>query len=250
MPQIRLPNASSEPALPETDQVELDPQQRAALMEVLQGISSEPEQAAKGSDAATVSSSSSTEKLPEESMETMGLRFCPRCHWDLSRTSVVEVTPEDKQQFLLSIVSDRPFYKTYDLFKGKVKLRLRSLTTLEQEETYRQAMREAESEPGESPLDQVLHKMSRVMRYRALLMLSRLECEGVEPWEFPASLDEWKAQAPAQRRQSGLFDLIRQTVFGQALRSEPLAQCVLAQVQHFEELQRVLTANAGNPDFF
>lgn len=99
-------------------------------------------------------------------------------------------------------------------------------------------------------MDDALNTMMRVLRYRAMLMLSRLEFSDAEPWEFPASLDEWKQQVPPEQRQEGLFELIRRTVFEQVLRSEPLAQCVLAQVQHFEELVRVLTANAGNPNFF
>jgi hypothetical protein len=53
--------------------------------------------------------------------------ICPYCNHDI-RQEIPEVTKEQKQNFLLSIVSGSPYRETLSLFDGKVLIKLRSLT--------------------------------------------------------------------------------------------------------------------------
>lgn len=65
------------------------------------------------------------EKLPEEKPQMTN--YCPRCGWMTGMPyDKVELTDEDKQQFVYSIMQRLPFKKTYSLFNNQMTVTFRS----------------------------------------------------------------------------------------------------------------------------
>lgn len=53
------------------------------------------------------------------------VRVCPNCGFDHKIPLEIKPTPEDKRQFLLSVIAQQPFRKTFDVFGGVVQVTFR-----------------------------------------------------------------------------------------------------------------------------
>lgn len=56
-----------------------------------------------------------------------GKIICPRCGFD-TRQGVIEIPEEDKQEYVRSLMSGRPFSKEYKMFEGKAGITFHDLT--------------------------------------------------------------------------------------------------------------------------
>jgi len=64
----------------------------------------------------------------DEPVEPPGPVYCPNCSFDLRRDPS-EVSLEDKQEFLRSVLANQSFTKTYKLLNGRVTIRFRARNT-------------------------------------------------------------------------------------------------------------------------
>ena len=62
----------------------------------------------------------------DEDITGLELHQCPKCGWNLDNSPEPEVTDEDKNEFIRSILGERRFCKEYEFFDGRVKVNLRS----------------------------------------------------------------------------------------------------------------------------
>jgi hypothetical protein len=59
---------------------------------------------------------------------------------DLSLTKVPELTQEEKERFLKSVLADKPYEETFSLFDGQMKVTVRSMTVAENNDVVTQIM--------------------------------------------------------------------------------------------------------------
>jgi hypothetical protein len=69
-----------------------------------------------------------TQSQAETGLDKPAVAFCPRCFWDLRKDFPVEPTKQDIQEFVLAILANQCFSKTYTLFDGRVAMRLQALS--------------------------------------------------------------------------------------------------------------------------
>ena len=107
-----------------------------------------------------------------------GLVFCPRCGWDLKVPyKKIELTEEDKIQFVYSIMHRMPFKKTYGLFDNKIKVTFRS-KTVEDTEIILDQLR---SEDDLKTFVNINHMQYYANIYELILLLDNIEGPATSP---------------------------------------------------------------------
>lgn len=171
-------------------------------------------------------------------------RACPNCQWQLD-DEPLEVTEEDKTQFLEAILALQPFYKQYSLFGGQVKLVLRTLTTGELETCLLRSLQLAKAQ---TPEDAALaaYRQTDLLHYlRTALQLVSLDGPQGLRVHLPRSLADWQ-------RLQHLDDphAVWQFYTQQLCVPESLQRVISKKVHHINEIARRLEENSQNPDFW
>lgn len=137
------------------------------------------------------------EELPkaEEKDTTLldnGLIFCPRCGWDLQVPyKKVELTEEDKIQFVYSIMHRMPFKKTFGLFDNKMKVTFRSKTVQDTELILDQLR----SEDDRKTFVNINHMQYYANIYELVLLLDNIEGPAVTPTQkIKPSFDSFRKE--------------------------------------------------------
>jgi hypothetical protein len=183
------------------------------------------------------------------------LKDCPHCQLRLDQPSIPEPGPVEKQAFLQSVIGQKPFIKDYELFGGAVRVRLRTLTTPELDEIYKQVLLEQEQRVIRTETD----FYERINRYRLFLQLLQVETRG--PGGYLRDLPDgytvetnphaggfWKFKRE-DVRQTGL-PLIERWLLDNVLVTETLMRSVNMTCGRFNRLVAKMEALVNTPDFW
>lgn len=152
------------PKLKLPEEQELSPEEQIRYAEVIASLQRSKEEYAQENDlaesyveanqsvnsaiAAAASDRSEVEIEPtsnKKETEHTNTGNCPHCSWDLSQPSLAEPSEDDKINYMQTFLGDIPFSKDFTLLGGRLHVRLRSLTTPEQEMCLKQATKDIQS---------------------------------------------------------------------------------------------------------
>lgn len=117
------------------------------------------------------------DKLPEAEEEHNHTMFCPRCGWMQGMPyDKVELTDDDKVQFVYSIMQRLPFKKTYSLFNNQMKVTFRSRVPEDKELIMEQGRRDLQ----EDRYPDVSAMQYWASLYELALLLEGVQCPAAE----------------------------------------------------------------------
>lgn len=167
--------------------------------------------------------------------------FCPRCGWDMALPHDVKISDADKEDFLISVLGNTRFRKTYDLFGGKMTVHFRSVTADENEQIYRQIALDQQSGVIETRGEWIV----KLLNYRMACALEKVTGnDGKLLHEFP-ELDTTKAEKD-QTPVLPQYDLLAKTVLAQ----EATRRLLGVHLREFSRLTEALEAMALEPSFW
>lgn len=187
------------------------------------------------------------ESEPESEKEPIGSRtgsearpaFCPRCQWDLKRPDTVEVTEEDKANFVTLGLGKKNFQKRYELMGGRLSILIRHLRPYELDAiTYHVYARRQKG-----IISSIAEMTADMVKYRGALQILNLRT-AEENINFPAELKEW-----GQGADGDVLDKIYEAVRDE-LGTETIYRLVFAEIARFGDLVGKLEAESRNPDFW
>lgn len=152
---------------------------------------------------------------------------CPRCNWDLQKSTVPEPTAVDILNYQAGMLGDQTFQKEYKFFGGRLQVIYRALTIQQSEQCLVQANRDMRQQPGGTFADFWRY----LLDYRLCLALVSIVSDSipadvatcvdmalerglaVKTEEVPTSLPEIRQglQAMVPLRQESIWRLLSQT---------------------------------------
>lgn len=167
--------------------------------------------------------------------------YCPRCGWDTSLPHDVKISDVDKEDFLISVLGNMRFRKTYELFGGKMIVHFRSVTAEENEQIYRQIALDQQSGVIETRGEWIV----KLLDYRMGCALEKVTSgDGKIIHEFP-ELDTTKKDKD-QTAILPQFDLLAKTILAQ----EATRRLLGVHLREFSRLTEALEAMALEPSFW
>ena len=167
--------------------------------------------------------------------------YCPRCGWDVHIPHDVKITDLDKEDFLVSVLGNKRFYKTYDLFGGRMVVRFRSVTADENAQIYRQIALDQQNGVIETRGEWVV----KLLDYRMACALAQVtDRDGKILHAFPEL-----PGAPTGKDQTNIlsqYDLLAQTVLAQ----EATRRLLCLHLRDFCRLTEALEAMALDSNFW
>lgn len=109
--------------------------------------------------------------------------FCPRCFWDMKREFPVEPTKQDIEDFVIAILGNRCFSKTYKLFNGRASMRMQALSA----KASAMVKTQLNIDVRKQRILEVGDYLATMADYRMMFMLRELSVLGQPPTEqvFP-----------------------------------------------------------------
>lgn len=120
---------------------------------------------------------------------------CPHCGWDLKREDLTEVTPEDKFDFVQSILGSIRFKKSYEMFDGKYKVVFKAITTKEADIAYRQIVIDGQLDYNSRIIGGTDFYWRNLQAYRMVMSLDSIESVDYGRVSIP-SLEEAEIEMP------------------------------------------------------
>lgn len=191
---------------------------------------------------------------PESIVKEMGAenpdfsKFCPMCGWNQDNQTIVEVTEEDKRDFLLSSLKNDRFRKTYERLGGRLKITMRSRTAAETDMLTEQLARDQKLEGIEAAYILQL----RSIHYQMLLGLESLGydtgTEGSNERFEPISTDLPPEPKEGEEAQLTPLQIADRDVSKKW--SETTYSIIQNVARHFEQVIQHLVMRAHDPDFW
>lgn len=172
---------------------------------------------------------------------------CQHCGWFLERQDDIEVTEQDKLNYLQALMGLIPFQKQFSLLGGRLHIAVRSLTVEEHDMCYRQFYVDSQKqrftvrEEGADWLS----------RYRAALQL--VSIKGLVELRLPKTHTEWSIPEDIKSQLDEDDTPVRGVWFQlcrQALNNADMYRYAVGTVGKFNNLHTKLEANQDNPDFW
>lgn len=167
---------------------------------------------------------------------------CPNCGHQLANPPASEPTVDEKRAFLQSLLGMGRFYAERVLLGGSVKVRYRSLSSLEADEIYNQIGHDLRA--GKLQGDSAV--LLAAADYRFCLSVDAVAVSRGVNVSVP-TWDAWSQSAPAEQRQLSQY---REHVYAKLLPVESLRRVLAREFDAFQRLLSRLEANADNPDFW
>lgn len=120
---------------------------------------------------------------------------CPHCGWDLKREDLIGVTPEDKFDFVQSILGSIRFKKSYEMFDGKYKVVFKAITTKEADIAYRQIVIDGQLDYNSRIIGGTDFYWRNLQAYRMVMSLDSIESVDYGRVSVP-SLEEAEIEMP------------------------------------------------------
>lgn len=183
---------------------------------------------------------------PTTSSDTVSIAptHCARCQWPVSSPFNVVATEQDKQQFLISILSGESYRKEYSLLGGTVRLRLRSLSIPEVTAINLQLGYMVRNGLISGNLEYGLHNML----FRTVLGIEELKA-GAHVLHTQTTLDAFATtHKPVGEHPTVLPEYTE--IVTKALKSEPVVQIVNKTYREFQRLIELLEEKTGEQAFW
>ncbi len=166
---------------------------------------------------------------------------CPHCGWPQNITDPVEVTDQDKRDFIISLWG-KPFQRTYSVVGDRMRVTLRNLSPAEVDLCHRQAYLEIMRDE----LSYTDHR-ERVMRLRVALQIVALDNASGNLINLPESIDDWVVDDdPKNTKALAVLNY----VYTNVLKSESLHRIVAHLCGKFNSLCARLEAHAEDENFY
>lgn len=174
--------------------------------------------------------------------------FCPRCNWDTRQKYETEITPADKELFLVTILGDKRFEKSFELFKGKYDVTFRSLLAEETKTIHRQLTIDQKNGEFNSDTEWFL----RFFEYRLACSIRRVIVEGKPVAELPDLEAAATTPLPGLDNDLSRPALLRlhDYVIKDLLKGEIVRRLVGKHFREFQRIYEALEAMALEPNFW
>lgn len=169
--------------------------------------------------------------------------ICPRCGFDCRQQDAVTLTDEDKVSFLSCILAipSRKFEKEYPRYSGRLVLRFRELSPLEQDEATRATHRLVTRDTEAGNVGTMLYYANLGATYRAILSLVKLE-NSTDCYDLSGAYQE------ASRQGKSVEEYVK-WVIGTAVPTDSLLVVVRRAFEDFSQLCQKLREAASLSDF-
>ena len=179
-------------------------------------------------------------------------RFCKNCGFSHA-ADPVDVTDSDKEVFLISLLAETPFTKTYSLFNGRLKVTLRSLAAADENIITKQLTQEVHD--GRIPTFDPMMTRSLYLSRRQNLQLaaSIVKIEPGHAVEIPSISDPELAKMFPEVKQGDINELVwhlEQKLFMSKGKSEALYLVILRAFVNFTQILLRLVENGNRSDFW
>lgn len=168
------------------------------------------------------------------------LPFCPRCGWDMRVKFDIEVSEEDKADFMATLLGNTRFRKTYELMGGHFNVTFRSLHADENLAIHRQLL---EDEKAGTLVDQA-DWFSRLFEYRLACSLMRITDKKGKALQISDELSALTGDETG----TPMIKLWRQ--LKEALKQEVTMRLVGNKCREFQRLFEALEAMTLEPSFW
>ena len=193
-----------------------------------------------------------TEETVEEA-STLGaiepaftLPFCPRCGWDMQQKFDVDITDNDKVDFLATLLGGSRFSRDYELAGGKMVVRLRSMLADENFLVQRQLL--LDQNDGEILTE--AEWFIRMGDYRMACSLESITDSSGKVIVANPALQDLQFTPPADKPTQTALVLALKQVNSKALAHEVTRRLVLVHLRKFQRLIEALEAMALDPSFW
>lgn len=172
--------------------------------------------------------------------------FCPRCGWDMKQKYDVDITDNDKEDFLATLLGGSRFKRAYEIAGGRLKIVFRSMLADENFMVQRQLLLDQNNNEIFSEAEWFL----RLAEYRMGCSLESLaDANGKLIYANP-ELQDLKFTPPEDRPTQTPLVLARQNVNSKALAHEVTRRLIATQLRQFQRLVEALEAMALEPSFW
>lgn len=173
---------------------------------------------------------------------------CPHCGWDTRKEELVEITEDDKLDFVQSILGGIRFKKVYELFGGRLKVTFRALTTAESDTAYKQLIIDAQNDVQSKIIGDSSFYWRTLMAYRSVMGVEKIESDAniIEvPPVLEIDVDEEDYPKPNTKIYA-LFDKLVE----QIMPTELMRSTITHVYTEFQTLCEKLQVMAESPDFW
>lgn len=172
--------------------------------------------------------------------------FCPRCGWDMMQKFDVDVTEDDKVDFLATLLGGSRFRRNYELVGGNMVLRLRSVLGDENFLIQRQLLLDQDAGEILSEAEWFL----RMAEYRMACSLDAILDKDGKVLAANPELGDLQFTPPADKPTQTALVLARKQVNSGALAHEVTRRLVAAHLRKFNRLVESLESMALEPSFW
>jgi hypothetical protein len=169
--------------------------------------------------------------------------FCPRCFWDMQRDFPVEPTKQDVEDFVLAILGNRCFSKTYQLFDGRATMRMQAPSA----KATAMIKTQLSIDVRKQRILEVGDYLATMTDYRMMFMLRELNVYGKPPTEqvFP----DITTLIPRERDETPLYGYV-ELFYSDLVVSESLIRVARQTSFEFGALCEKLETMAIEPSFW
>jgi hypothetical protein len=166
---------------------------------------------------------------------------CIHCGWPVGTTDPTDPTSADKQNFVVALLGQKRFTKTFELLGGKLRVVFRTLTVKENDEVIKQLVKDWNDNKISGPA----HSVAEAMKYQMVLGL-----DSVEAAVGLVSLPEYDDYEALPEVNGTILPSVVEYVYETALTAEPLRRIVARAYGHFIDTVTKLEGMAESPDFW
>lgn len=172
--------------------------------------------------------------------------FCPRCGWDMAQKYDVEVTENDKEDFLITVLGGGRFKRDYELMGGKMILRFRSMLADENFLVQRQLL----LDQNENGILSEAEWFVKLFEYRMACSLEAVYDANKKPIMLVPELHEFKVESKPDKPNQTPLVAARDYVHSKVLAHEVTRRLAAAHLRRFQRLVESMEAMALEPSFW
>lgn len=168
---------------------------------------------------------------------------CTRCSWPSDVPFEVTATSEDKRNFLMSVLGNTRFRKTYSLINGQVEVVFRSLLTSESLTLHEQLGEMVRSGRSAGPAEYMVN----MSEFRLVLGTERVTSAAGTLYTG-LEMSQWAAGAGVN---TDIMSHFREQYYSdKGIKSEPLRRILGEAHEKFQRLVELLEVQASSSDFW
>ena len=172
--------------------------------------------------------------------------FCPRCGWDMKQKYDVDITDNDKEDFIATLLGGARFKRAYEIAGGRMKIVFRSMLADENFMVQRQLLLDQNNNEIFSEAEWYL----RLAEYRMACSLESIaDASGKLIYANP-ELQDLKFTPPEDKPTQTPLVLARLNVNTKALAHEVTRRLIATQLRQFQRLVEAPEAMALEPSFW